>query len=268
MSASEVRSSPGPDLRVDVRESGVAVIRLTRDRVLNALRRQTLSELEAALERLESDPHVRAIVLAGDGRAFCAGADINEFAALTEAEASEFIQQGQNAFDHLATSPIPSIAALNGVVLGGGCELALACDFRIADTSTRLGQPEIKLGHIPGWGSCQRLPAMIGRSQALRLLLTGVVISAPEALDLGLVDLVDPEDGSFEAALAMAEDLARAAPIAVRNIKRAVDAGIAHGVTSGLAAEREGFDECFRSEDHVEGFRAFEERRDPTFMGG
>jgi enoyl-CoA hydratase/carnithine racemase len=268
MSPARDRSAaPEADLRVDVRGSGLAVITLARDPVLNALRRQTLRELEEALQLLESDPSVRVIVLAGDGRAFCAGADIREFASLTSVEASAFIQQGQEVFDHLSSSPIPSIAALSGVVLGGGCELALACDIRIADASTRFGQPEVKLGHIPGWGSCQRLPATIGRSQALRLLLTGATVSASEALDLGLVDVVAPENGCLAAALALAEDLVNAAPIAVRAIKRAVDIGIAYGVSAGLDAEREGFDECFRSRDHVEGFRAFEERRNPTFTG-
>lgn len=260
-------SAAAADLRVEHPEDGIALITLTRERVLNAIRRSTMTQLEDALLTLESDGITRSLLVVGQGRAFCAGADINEFGALSPSEANDFIEQGQAVFSHLASSAIPSVAVLNGVTLGGGNELALACDFRIAAASARFGQPEITLGHLPGWGGTQRLPQLVGRSTALRLLLGGHLIDADAALACGLVDAIESDATCMEAAMSWARKLATAAPIAVRRIKAAVDHGLADGLTEGSASEREGFDECFRSNDHVEGFRAFAERREPRFHG-
>jgi enoyl-CoA hydratase len=262
-----MNTSAEADLRIDKPDDGIALITLTRERVLNAIRRRTMAQLEEALLALESDEDTRVLLVTGQGRAFCAGADINEFGVLDPAEANGFIEQGQIVFSHLASSAIPTIAVLNGVALGGGNELALACDFRIAAESARFGQPEITLGHLPGWGGTQRLPRLIGRSAALRLLLGGQLIDADQALACGLVDAVEPDATCMDAAMSWARTLAAAAPVAVRGIKAAVDRGLANGIAEGSAGEREGFDECFRSDDHLEGFRAFAERREPTFHG-
>src|SRR5262245_44398047 len=201
------------------RDGAVAILTFNRPKVLNALNAATLRDLEAALDALEADDEVRAIVLTGTGeKSFIAGADINELAVLSPAQGKEHARHGQRIFDRLEQLGKPVIAAINGFALGGGCELAMACTIRIAADTARLGQPEINLGIIPGYGGSQRLPRLVGKGRALEILLTGDMVSAQRAYEIGLVNKVVPAAELMTAARAMAQTLATKAPIATRYI--------------------------------------------------
>lgn len=230
----------------------------------NAISRSVVSGLTAALHEAAADPGCAALVLTGAGpRFFAAGADIGEFASA----GGEEIAGGADLTLALESSRLPVVAAVNGVALGGGCELAMAADIRIASRSARFGQPEIRLGIIPGWGGTQRLPRLVGRSAALELLLTGDTIDADRALHLGLVSrVVDPEN-LMSAALEVARNLADQAPLAIAATKRAVAAGLDRPLPEALAAEQEEFVALFASEDASEGISAFLEKRAPRWRG-
>ncbi len=250
-------------------ETSGGVGRLTIDRVdkLNALNATVRHELIAALRELEQDESVRVVVLAGAGeKAFVAGADVAEFSARS-AEEQRAAMEGPSVFEVVANLAKPTIARIHGLALGGGCELALACDIRIASRSARLGQPEIRLGLIPGGGGTQRLPRLVGYGQALRLILTGEIVGAEEAVRIGLVDIL-VEDADLERATAqLAGALAERSSVAVRAARDAVRAALELPLSAGLARERELFLQAFGSEDGVEGVRAFLEKRTPLFQG-
>jgi len=245
----------------------VAIITVNRPDKLNALNVRTRQEILAALDQAGSDDEIRVVVITGAGeKAFVAGADINEFAGKTALQQRE-VMKGRRAFDAMEDFPKPVIAMINGFALGGGCELALACDIRIASSKARLGQPEIKLGIIPGGGGTQRLTRLIGEGKAMELILTGDMIGAEEARQLGLVNhVVAPEE--LEArTMELANRIAEMSPVALAMAKQAVKNAARLDLRAGLDAEVDLFSLCFSSEDKEEGVRAFLEKRKPEFKG-
>jgi enoyl-CoA hydratase len=249
------------------RQGAVALVGVNRPDKRNALNAAVRSGIVNALDALRDDHSVRVVVLTGVGdRAFVAGADIAEFAARTPLE-QRASMTGRRVFDEVAAFPKPTIAMINGFALGGGCELALACDIRVAADTARLGQPEINLGIIPGGGGTQRLPRVVGTGQAMRLILSGEVIDAAEALRIGLVDVVHPQSELRERTLQMAAAIAARSPVALQAAKAAVRAAAEMPMAAGLAYETELFITCFGSEDGREGVAAFLEKRDPDFRG-
>ncbi|MGE0461150.1 MAG: enoyl-CoA hydratase-related protein [Vicinamibacterales bacterium] len=250
------------------RDGAVAILTFNRPKVLNALNAATLGELETALHALQSDDEVRAIVLTGAGeKAFVAGADINELAVLTPAQGKEHARHGQRVFDRIEQLGKPVIAAINGFALGGGCELAMACTLRVAADTARLGQPEINLGIIPGYAGSQRLPRLVGKGRALEILLTGDMISAQRAYEIGLVNQVVPAVELMAAAKTLAAALAGKAPIATRYIIEAVNQGLEMPLGQGQFLETALFGAIASTEDTREGTSAFLEKRKATWKG-
>jgi enoyl-CoA hydratase len=253
-------------LRID-RDGAVAILTIDRPEKRNALNGQVRAELIGALDRLRDDDAVRVLVVTGAGeKAFVAGADIGEFAERTPLE-QRATMTGRRVFDEIAAYPKPVIAMINGFCLGGGCELALACDVRVAADTAKLGQPEINLGIIPGGGGTQRLPRVVGTGQAMRLVLSGELIDAAEALRIGLVDVVHPAAELREKTLDFARGMAARSPVALRMAKSAVRAAAEMPLSAGLAYETELFVTCFASDDKREGVAAFLEKRPAAFTG-
>jgi enoyl-CoA hydratase len=250
------------------RDGAVAVITVNRPQVLNALNRQTLDELRQILLDLQRDEAIRALVVTGAGeKAFVAGADIRELAALSPLEGREHALAGQHVFDLIENLGKPVIAAINGYALGGGCELAMACTLRIAADSARFGQPEIKLGILPGYAGTQRLPRIVGKARALELLLTGATIDAQEAARIGLVNRVVPASALMVEARTLASDLAKQPPTAVRYILAAVQKGLEMPAGEAGAFEATLFGLISATDDMREGTTAFIEKRQPDFKG-
>jgi enoyl-CoA hydratase len=248
------------------RDGGVAVVTIDRQEALNALDVETLTELRDRLAELAADPDVRAVVLTGAGeKAFVAGADIKYMSGLDPEGAKAWGALGHDAARLLETMPKPTIAAVNGFALGGGCELALACDLRYASARAKLGQPEINLGIVPGWGGTQRLARVCGIGVAKELIYTGRNVDAAEAARIGLVNgIADPV---LEHALEAAQALAAKSPVALALAKRLVNLTLGVDHSGGLEAEADGFGELFDSEDAREGLAAFVEKRTPSFVG-
>ena len=245
----------------------IATLTINRADKLNALSIATVAELDACVTELLARADVGAIVVTGAGRAFAAGADIAEIGTLTAAGAQAMAERGQRAFRALETSPKPTIAAVNGFALGGGCELAMACHVRIAADNAKFGQPEVKLGLAPGYGGTQRLPRLIGRGRAMQLLLTGEVIDAAEAYRIGLVNRVVPAAELLGAARALAAEMLKVAPLAVAACVECVDVGLEHGLTAGLSVEARAFGVLASTDDAKEGIAAFLGKRAPGFTG-
>lgn len=248
---------------------------LTIDRPpVNALSSAMLQELDQILDEIVANPDVKALVITGAGQqVFIAGADINTFAEIgtitdqdeVRAKADEYISMGQSVFLKLDQLEIPTIAAINGAAVGGGLELALACDIRYAADNARLGQPEIGLGIIPGWGGTQRLPRIVGESRALELILTGDTIPAPQALQIGLVNKVVPAAQLLRECQGLARKIAEKSRIATSAALRAVTGGVNETIEEGLALERKQFAVMVTSEDMREGVTAFLQKRRPAF---
>jgi enoyl-CoA hydratase len=250
------------------REGAVAVVTVNRPKVLNALNIATLDELAAIMRQLQRDETVRCLIVTGAGeKAFIAGADINELSALTPAAGREHARAGQAVFDLVEQLGKPVIAAINGYALGGGCELAMACTLRIAADTARLGQPEINLGLIPGFGGTQRLARLIGAGRALEMLLTGEPIGAAEAYRLGLVNRVVPAAELMAEAHRLAAAIAAKAPVAVRYILDAVRCGVQLPLGEAQVLEATLFGLVASTADMREGTRAFLEKRPPDFKG-
>jgi len=249
------------------RRGPVALWTVDRPKALNALDRATLEELLQCCERLQSDTSVRCLVLTGEGRAFVAGADIAEMRGLDAERAQAFSRLGHSAMDALESLAVPTIAAVNGFALGGGCELACACDWIYAAENARFGQPEVNLGIIPGGGGTQRLPRLVGTGAAYRLLFTGDLIGAEEALRIGLVDEVVPAARLEEHVMKLAASIAEKSPVALQLIKEAVRASLRSPLDEGLRQERGLFGVAFASEDKAEGVAAFLAKRKPDFKG-
>jgi enoyl-CoA hydratase len=250
------------------REGRVATLTINRPERLNALNAATIDALRRALLDLRHDADVGAVVITGGGpKAFVAGADIGELAALDAMSGRATALRGQHVFDLIEHLGKPVLAAINGFALGGGCELAMACTLRLAADGARLGQPEINLGIIPGYGGTQRLPRLVGRGRALDLLLRGHPIDAQEALAIGLVDRVVPAVDLMPTTMALAGELAEKAPHAVRAILEAVARGLELPLADGLSYEATLFGLVAGTEDMKEGTRAFLEKRKPAFTG-
>jgi len=252
-------------IRVD-REDAVALVTVDRQDALNALDVATLTLLRDELRGLAEDEGVRAIILTGAGdRAFVAGADIKYMSTLGVTEAMEWGVLGHETGRLLETMPKPTIAAVNGFALGGGCELALACDIRYASSGAKLGQPEVNLGIIPGWGGTQRLARVCGLGVAKELIFTGRIVDADEAARIRLVNAV--HDPVLDKAREAAQLLATKSPIALRMMKRLTNRALAGDHAANLSAEADSFAELFSSEDAKEGLAAFVEKREPKFVG-
>jgi len=250
------------------RDGAVAVVTLNRPKVLNALNNQTLTELASCLAALKADDTVRAIILTGAGeKSFVAGADINELAALSPVEGQGHARRGQLIFDAVEQMGKPVIAAINGFALGGGCELAMACTMRIAADTARFGQPEINLGLLPGYAGSQRLPRLVGKGIAMEILLTGDMVSAARAYEIGLVNRVVPAAELMAEATKLAQALAAKAPIAVRFIIEAVNQGLESPFAVGAYLETTLFGTIASSADMREGTTAFLEKRKAVWQG-
>jgi len=247
------------------RDGNVVLLRLNRPEARNALSPELMEELASELERLDPDPEVRCVVIAGSDKVFAAGADIKAMSERTFAEALRHPAAG--FWRRLAAIKTPMIAAVSGYALGGGCELALACDMIVAAEGATFGQPEINLGIIPGGGGTQRLARVLGKQRAMELVLTGERFDAAAALELGLVNRVVEGDGWLDEAMALAATVAERPPIAARLAKQAVIAAEETALTAGLENERRLYELAMATEDRVEGMTAFLEKREPKFEG-
>lgn len=255
------------NLQFETRE-GIAFLTLNRPKVLNALNGATFEELQKAIHAVRDDASIRAAVLTGAGeKAFAAGADIQELARVNGVEGRELALRGQAVFRSIETCGKPVIACINGFALGGGCELALACTLRIASENAKLGQPEVKLGLLPGYGGSQRLPRLIGKGAALQMLLTGEMVSAPEALRIGLVNEVVAPGDLLARGEALARTIAGMSPIGIRYSLEAVDRGYDLPLEEALALEAALFGLACGTEDKAEGTAAFLAKRSPVWKG-
>lgn len=250
------------------KKDGIAYVTLNRPKVLNALNTPTWTDLLAAFEDARRDAGVRGVILTGAGdKAFIAGADISELAHIAAFEAQQSSRFGQTVLDLIENLGKPVIAAINGFALGGGCETAMACTLRIAVESARFGQPEVKLGLVPGGGGTQRLPRLVGRGRALQLILSGEMISAQEAYRIGLVNEVVPAAGLIARAEEILRQISANAPVAVRLALEAVNKGMETSQDEGLMLEASYFGLCAATQDMKEGTAAFLQKRVPQFHG-
>jgi enoyl-CoA hydratase len=253
---------------VEVTQQGqVSTLTINRPDKLNALSQEVLGDLSAAIEAISRIDDIRAAVITGTGKAFVAGADIAAMRDMDEAQARGFGALGHGVFSTIEQLPFPVIAAVNGFALGGGCELALACDFIYASTKARFGQPEVNLGIIPGFGGTQRLPRRVGSAMARELIYTGKMIDADEALRIGLANAVFEPEELLNAAAKAAGDIATKGPLAVSTAKRLIRDGMDIPLPQANKIERDAFGEGFGTADQTEGMSAFIEKRAPKFTG-
>ncbi len=247
-------------------EGGVGTLTFNRPEKLNALNAEMLSEVAAALDQVGKNPEIRVLILTGQGRAFIAGADIKVFTQLDPLAARQLAFTGQEVVSKLEQLPIPVIAGVNGFALGGGCEVAMACDLIYASEEARFGQPEINLGIMPGFGGTQRLARLVGKGLAKELCLTGRIIDAAEARAMGLVARVFPAASLMEECTKVARSLAAKGRVALRGVKQTIDRGFDLDLHNACALEAEAFALCFASPDAKEGAVAFLEKRQPKFL--
>ncbi len=246
----------------------VAVIKFNRPKALNAINPQVNAEVHRALDEIEKDPSTRVLVLTGEGeKAFIAGADISHMVNLSPLGARQWSEEGHSLGFRLEQFPLPIIACVNGFALGGGAEMAMACDFIYASETAKFGQPEINLGLIPGFGGTQRLPRLVGKGRAKELCMTGVMISAQEAKELGLVNKVFPPDKLWEETMKTAQLMASKGGVSLRAVKQCIDRGFDTDLRRGCQMESDAFGLCLCSPDGKEGMRAFLEKRKPSFEG-
>src|SRR5580658_8824606 len=250
------------------KKGSIAYVTLNRPKVLNALNKATIKELRTAFEDARDDSDIRGVILTGAGeKAFAAGADIAEIANNTAVEAEEATRRGQALTDLIENLGKPVIAAVNGFALGGGCELVMACTIRVAGESAKFGHPEVKLGVMPGYGGTQRMPRLVGRGRALKLILSGEVIDAAEAYRIGLVDELVPDAHVIERAETVLKKIIANAPLSVKYSLEAVNKGMETSVAEGLPLEASLFAVCASTDDKKEGTSAFIEKRSPNFRG-
>jgi enoyl-CoA hydratase len=244
---------------------GWALVTISRPEALNALSAAVLDELSHAVAEIELDDAIRAVVITGAGKAFVAGADIGQMVELGPRQALELAEKGAQLGAAIESSEVPFIAAVNGFALGGGCELALACDFIYASEKAKLGQPEVKLGVIPGFGGTQRLARRVGVAKAKELIFTGDMIGADEAFRIGLVDKVTPPGELLDACAATCGRIAANGPLAIAEAKRIIHQGQSMALEHGVQLEMHGFAALFDTEDRREGMSAFLDKREPVF---
>ena len=242
-------------------KGSVGILTIDRPEALNALNSAVLAELDAAITAVEQNDGIRAVILTGAGRSFVAGADIAEMKEFSSIDGKQFGVRGSGIFLRLENLPKPVIAAVNGFALGGGCELAMACDIRIASEKAKFGQPEVGLGITPGFGGTQRLPRIVGISKAMELILTAKTIGAAEALEIGLVSQVVPPEELMDKAMELANAICANAPIAVAESKRCIRMGMQTDIATGSAFEAEAFGVTCGTQDKNEGMGAFLEKR-------
>lgn len=246
-------------------DNGILTVTINRPDKLNALNRDVMSDLNTVLDEIESNNEIKAVILTGAGqKAFVAGADISEFVGLSKEEGQGLAQNGQDIFFRIEDNKKPVVAAVNGFALGGGCELTMACHFRVASENAKFGQPEVNLGLIPGYGGTQRLVHLVGKGRALELLMTGNMIDAQTALQYGLVNHVVPQEDLLNKAKSILEVIVAKAPLA---IEKCITAANAAFTGDGYKKEVEAFGDCFATEDMKEGTAAFLEKRKPAFTG-
>ncbi|MBZ4655042.1 MAG: Crotonyl-CoA hydratase [Peptococcaceae bacterium] len=248
-------------------EEGIGILTMNRPKALNALNSETLSELSQLLDEIAKDDSVKVLIITGAEKAFVAGADITEMLHMTSAEGRTFGLLGQATFNKIENMPKPVIAAINGFALGGGCELAMACDIRIASEKAKFGQPEVGLGIVPGFAGTQRLPRLVGKGRAKEILFTGEMFDAQEAYRIGLVNKVVPPEELMQAAKTMAQKIMKNAPYAVALCKAAVNLGLNVSLDAGQDYEATLFGVTCSTEDKKEGMSAFVEKRKATFVG-
>ncbi len=255
------------NLVVEVKDE-VVVVQINRERALNALNKETIEELQKFFSYYWSDEKIKCVIVTGGGaKAFVAGADITELADLDVRGGNETSARGLYLMKTIQNFPKPVIAAVNGFALGGGCELALACDIRLASEKAKFGQPEVNLGIIPGYGGTQRLPRIVGRGKAMQLILTGDIIDSAEAYRIGLVDEVYPHDELMDNALKMANKIASKGPIAIELAKESINRGLDGTLTAGCDLEKANFAQTCGTGDKNEGMEAFLEKRPAKFTG-
>ncbi|HVG15985.1 MAG TPA: enoyl-CoA hydratase-related protein [Chitinophagaceae bacterium] len=248
-------------------EEGIFTITVNRPDKLNALNRDVFTDLDTVISEVEENPEIKAVIITGAGqKAFVAGADISEFTSLIGEQGMDLAKRGQDIFARIEHASKPFVAAVNGFALGGGCELAMACHFRIAGEGAKFGQPEVGLGLIPGYGGTQRLVQLIGKGRALELLLTGSMIDAPIALQYGLVNYVVPGEQLLSKTKSVLQNITGKAPLAVSKCIKAANA-VFDPSKNGYQVEIEAFGDCFNTEDMKEGAAAFLEKRKPIFKG-
>jgi enoyl-CoA hydratase len=250
------------------KDGGIAAIKFNRPKALNAINPAVLVEVDDALDRIEKDPDLRVLILTGEGdKAFVAGADIAHMVKLDPLEGRKFSREGQDLLLRIEALPIPVIACVNGFALGGGTEIAMACDFIYASENAKFGQPEINLGIIPGFGGTQRLARLVGKGMAKELCMTGAIISAQEAKAIGLVNKVFPPDKLWEETLKTAKVISSKGKVSLKVVKHCINRGFDLDLRSGLFLEADGFAMCKVSPDAAEGMTAFLEKRKPQFKG-
>jgi len=253
-------------LTVEIRlEDGILWAKINRPESLNAINEEVVAGLKKVVNTVKEDKSVRVVVVTGEGKAFSAGADIKMFSKSTTFQARQVVEDLGKVLEEFEDLAVPVIAAVNGIALGGGCELAMACDIIIASENARFGQPEINLGIIPGAGGTQRLARLIGWKKAMELCLTGRIISAQEAYELGLVNKIVPHDKLLGEVKKIAEVIKLKSPYAVMLVKQSVNRGFKASLNNGLRYEREAFSLSFSSSDAKEGISAFTEKREPKF---
>lgn len=249
-------------------QKNIAILTISRPKQYNALNMETMYELEAALDRMAGDEHLRCLIITGAGeKAFVAGADTRELEALDVEGAMALSRDGNRIFSKVERFPVPVIAAINGFALGGGCELALACDIRIASQTASIGLPECSLGVFPGWGGTQRLARLIGYGRAAEIVFTAGRITAKRALEMGLVHFVAEPGRLMEEAVSLAEKIASNAPLALRAVKRVMREGLEGSLSQGLALESKAFAGLFATRDAKAGLHAVNNREKAEFMG-
>lgn len=249
-------------------ENGICTIFLNRSKVMNSINKQMLFELKNILQDLRFNKEIRVLIITGSGdKAFCAGADLKERITLSEKEVKEFIYNIRTTMSTIADFPKPVIAAINGIALGGGTEMALACDIRICSDNAKMGLTETKLAIIPGAGGTQRLPRIVGLAKAKELIFTGRTVDSNEALSIGLVNKVTTSDNLLSEALNMAKMISENGPIAIEQAKKAVNKGYELDLESGLVFESEAYQSCIPTKDRIEGLTAFAEKRKPSYKG-
>lgn len=248
--------------------NNIGILSINRPKALNALNWDTLKDLGNFVENDLPKEELRVLIITGEGdKAFVAGADIAQMSEMSASDFKEYVEYAHKIYNQIEDSPCPSIAAVNGYALGGGCELALACDLRIASEKAKLGFPEVKLGIFPGWGGSQRATRIMGNAKAKELIYTGEMLSAEEALRIGLVERVVPHEVVMKEAIELAESIAKRSPLAVSAAKKAINRGSEMELDKALELEKDLIYSCFETEDRTEGMNAFLQKREPEFKG-